>query len=257
MMKHQNAQYPVDEGLDPKHYFSKLVTKSDVIHWETALKEQLGAWLIDSDSPFDAVRDELRGDRYRQLVNTSQGKAQPTWITKSHGAFDPSEFALILDLRSNGALPAIMFNYDRYGCEKSLFGLLETLENKEVEYRKTSLEWAAKVAEFEKWKRSREKAKFKPPKPTRKGKGDDEEGTSRLDLAREEANRETSPWESFDPDAPLAEFSFADMTKISKEELESHLSSLRWQHCKPELINALRRGLGVHHAGMNRQYRQA
>ena len=95
------------------------------------------------------------------------------------------------------------------------------------------------------------------PKASKKGKGEDDEGNSRLDLAREEANRDTSPWESFDPEAPLSEFSLADMTKISREELEGHLNSLRWQRCKPELINALRRGLGVHHAGMNRQYRQA
>ncbi|OIW22905.1 P-loop containing nucleoside triphosphate hydrolase protein [Coniochaeta ligniaria NRRL 30616] len=257
MVKHQTDRYPIDEALHPKNFFSKLVKKSDVIHWEEALKKQLGAWMIDPASPFDAIRDELRGDQYQQLVSKQSEKPQSKYAGKARDAYDMSEFNLILDLRSNGALPAIIFNYDRYGCERSLAGLLGTLEETEAEYRKNSSEWAAKVAEFEKWKKSREKAKFKPPKATRKGKGDDDEGNSRLDLAREEANRDTSPWESFDPDAPLAEFSLADMTKISKEELESHLNSLKWQRCKPELLNALRRGLGVHHAGMNRQYRQA
>ncbi|KAB5513290.1 hypothetical protein GE09DRAFT_1163024 [Coniochaeta sp. 2T2.1] len=235
MKKH----HPV-EALEPKNFFGKVVKKSDVIHWEEALKKQLGAWM--GTPVFDKIRDELRGKHYKELAGKQPGQ---------------SEFNLILELRANGALPAIIFNYDRYACEKSLNTLLTTLEESEAEYRSNSSEWATKVADFEKWKKAREKQKFKPPKATRKGKGDDDEGNSRLDLAREEANRDTSPWESFDPDAPLAEFSLADMTKISKEELESHLNSLKWQRCKPELLNALRRGLGVHHAGMNRQYRQA
>lgn len=257
MLKHQNKGYLVDEALHPKHFFTNLVTKSDVVHWEEALKKQLGAWMIDPASPFEVIRDELRGEQYRCLDLKLSPKPQAAANGKVPAPYDLSEFELILDLRSNGALPAIIFNYDRYACERSLAGLLGVLETTEAEYRKDSSDWAAKLAEFEKWKKSREKAKFKPPKATRKGKGDDDEGNSRLDLAREEANRETSPWESFDPDAPLAEFSLADMTKISKEELESHLNSLKWQRCKPELLNALRRGLGVHHAGMNRQYRQA
>jgi hypothetical protein len=271
MLTHQNERYPIDQALNPRHFFSKLVKKSDVVGWESALKKQLGAWMIDSESPFDMVRDDLRGDRYRHLVNTGKGSPQTGSAARKSAArssaakksaarnsADPdlSEFSLVLDLRSNGALPAIIFNYDRARCEMSLFRLLETLENGEAEYRKSSPEWAAKMTEYERWKQSREKANFKPPRSIGKGKGRVDEGATRLDLAREEANREMSPWESFDPNVPLAEFSFADMFKISKEQLESYLDRLRWQGCKPALLNALRRGLGVHHAGMNRQYRQ-
>jgi hypothetical protein len=79
---------------------------------------------------------------------------------------------------------------------------------------------------------------------------------TKSDLNREEASREPSPWETFDPDAPLTEFSFADWTKISDRELEEMISSLGGWTVKTDFILALRRGLGVHHAGMNRQYRQ-
>lgn len=258
MVKHQSDRYPVDKALHPSHFFPGIVKKSDVIHWEEALKKELGAWMLSRGSPFDAVRSELRGDQYRQLAEKASDSLPPSAVAaKRRDTWDPSEFDLVLELRSNGALPAIIFNYDRYACERSLAGLLKTLEDTEAEYRESSRTWAAKMADYEKWKKSREKAKFKPPKATRKGKGDDDEGNSRLDLAREEANRDTSPWESFDPEAPLEEFSFADTSKISTEELDRHLNSLKWQRCRPELLNALRRGLGVHHAGMNRVYRQA
>ncbi|KAK1992440.1 hypothetical protein LX36DRAFT_674554, partial [Colletotrichum falcatum] len=79
---------------------------------------------------------------------------------------------------------------------------------------------------------------------------------TRDDLARDDANWEISPWKSFDPEAPLPQFSFADTTKIMQEELEERIHSLDHQGIHPTFIHALRRGLAVHHAGMNRNYRQ-
>jgi hypothetical protein len=258
MTKHQNEQYPVDKALDPTNVFAKkLAKKSDVVHWEAKLKDKLGVWMMDPASPFDAVRDDLLGERYGRLIQDNRRTPREAPKGTGQSGYDLGQFSLLLDLRKNGALPAILFNYDRSGCEISLFGLLLTLEAKEAEYRRGSSVWVAKIAEFEKWKRSREKMKFRAPKTAKKGRGADEEASSRLEMAREDAERESSPWESFDPDAPLSEFSFADMTKISKAELEQQLESLKWRGCKRELISALRRGLGVHHAGMNRQYRQA
>ena len=75
-------------------------------------------------------------------------------------------------------------------------------------------------------------------------------------MLRDKASEEVSRWQNFDPDAPISRYSLADETKISKEELEERLSTLDYYPVKPEFIDALRRGLGVHHAGMNRQYRQ-
>ncbi|QPC77480.1 hypothetical protein HYE68_008232 [Fusarium pseudograminearum] len=66
--------------------------------------------------------------------------------------------------------------------------------------------------------------------PRRSEALDDEENLSKLDLAREEESDERD---------------FDDMvSSLTKETVDS------W------LIDALRRGLGVHHAGMNRRYRQ-
>ncbi|KXH56967.1 DEAD/DEAH box helicase [Colletotrichum salicis] len=70
------------------------------------------------------------------------------------------------------------------------------------------------------------------------------------------ASRDISPWEGFDPKAPLPQYNFADTAKLTVRELEARIRSLDDLGIKPRLIDALRRGLGVHHAGMNRQYRQ-
>ncbi|KAI1382467.1 P-loop containing nucleoside triphosphate hydrolase protein [Hypoxylon crocopeplum] len=250
--KHENDRYKFDKSLSPESFFSSPVKKSDIVRWEAALKKELGAWMVDPDSPFEAVQEELRGERYGNLV-FSHAQRKPTKMIENHSWPVPkSTFTLALDLRACGALPAIFFNYDRVGCEKVLASLLATLKSAETEYQDSSLEWKNKIVEFEKWKKGLSKAK----KPVRGRQGKDDEGVSKLDMIREDASQEESPWKGFDPDAPILQFSFADSTKISKSELEERLNTLKPHNIRPHFIEALRRGLGVHHAGMNRQYRQ-
>ncbi|KAF8511366.1 hypothetical protein JB92DRAFT_2934736 [Gautieria morchelliformis] len=69
--------------------------------------------------------------------------------------------------------------------------------------------------------------------------------------------QQDTAWESnFDPSAPSPEFSFAGI-KISydKTSLESDLRDLRWTSTPDWAIAAIRRGIAVHHSGMNRNYR--
>ncbi|RYP11257.1 hypothetical protein DL765_007837 [Monosporascus sp. GIB2] len=164
-------------------------------------------------------------------------------------------FSLILDLRSSDALPAIVFNFDRMRCESIAADLLGNLERAEDLYREGS-EWKAKMAEFERWKKANDKIQAKSSKQTSKRQSKDDEGLNKLELLRDKASQEHSPWKSFNPDDPIVDFSFADDAKISKEELDKRLGTLEGHAVKPKVIKALRRGIGVHHAGMNRQYRQ-
>lgn len=64
-------------------------------------------------------------------------------------------------------------------------------------------------------------------------------------------------WEdSFDPDESLPEFSFAGpWSTYSKTEMEEDIGRLDPAKVKPWAIKALKLGIGVHHAGMNRKYR--
>lgn len=268
MKKHQNSDYPISPSLAPEEALPEVVRKSDVVRWETALKDQLAEWMVDSKSPFEAVQKELRGDRHSQLANS---------YSKTVGAGGPSDetppgqwpqvssesvFSLLTDLRASAALPAILFNYDRTECEAILAQLFHVLTSAETRYRETSPAWVAKIAEFESWKKARDAAKAKSAKkkPSTKTAGrrgeDDGDEKGKANSERDAAGRDISKWESFDPTAPLPQFSFADTTKMSSQELEERLQTIRPDTVRQPFVDALRRGVGVHHAGMNRQYRQ-
>ena len=68
---------------------------------------------------------------------------------------------------------------------------------------------------------------------------------------------ETS-WEaSFDPSEPSQDFSFAGgYVNISKEDVDKEIANLaRWSGVNRRALDALKRGIGIHHAGMNKGYR--
>ncbi|KAK3400267.1 hypothetical protein B0T20DRAFT_180864 [Sordaria brevicollis] len=260
MTKHQTGQYQVPPSLNPEKILPSLVKKSDVTKWESALKDVLAKWMLDPNSPFENLRNDLRGERFDRLAST-YGTLEPTAsLTSQSGQVvsRSSVFSLVTDLRSHGALPAILFNYDRVGCEMILRELHDTLASAEAAYKQHNAQWKKKLEAFEEWKKYRETAKTKEAKAknTRSRKDDGDDVMSKGDRARNEAGQELSAWESFDPEAALQEYSFADNTKVAQEELNARIKSLGADAVRPWILNALYRGIGVHHAGMNRQYRQ-
>lgn len=64
------------------------------------------------------------------------------------------------------------------------------------------------------------------------------------------------PLARFNPDSPVAGYHFVDERKMTNSELDWFCNQLRWRGIAEWLISALRRGVGVHHSGMNRRYRQ-
>ncbi|KAJ0298361.1 hypothetical protein COL516b_010014 [Colletotrichum fioriniae] len=261
MKESENESFRISPSLKPEIALPELVKKSDIIKWEAALKAQLWQWQQDPKSPFPEVYKRLKINGPSSAIDLER----PEVVADIYG---DSSFSLLVDLRSRGALPAILFNYDRLGCEKVILKLLQVLEDAEQKHRDTSTEWARKMDSYQKWRKVKDsKAAKKGAKATRatgaaKSKEerhdakDSGAALNQADLVREDAGRETSPWESFDPGAPLPQYNFADTTKLTAEDLEARIRSLDDLGIKPRLIDALRRGLGVHHAGMNRQYRQ-
>ncbi|KAJ5340845.1 hypothetical protein N7541_009969 [Penicillium brevicompactum] len=85
---------------------------------------------------------------------------------------------------------------------------------------------------------------------------DDYEGPgSREDQMRDSASTESTQFDRFDPERPLNQFSLADSKKIGPGEFSTLARELKARQVAQFLIDALERGIGVHHSGLNRKYR--
>jgi superfamily II RNA helicase len=129
--------------------------------------------------------------------------------------------------------------------------LLTTLQDAERQWRATNPDWQQKLRQWDIWK-SRSKERERLAELQKKLKKRPEAG--------DEGRSETADysWESsFNPDDPAPEFSFAGLhTTYSKANLEEDIRELsRWTTAQSWAIDALARGIAVHHAGMNKRYR--
>ena len=263
----QNEKFPLDKTLSPAASLPQLPAKLDIIRWEARLKAVMHAWMQDHDSPFDACLSKLE-------VETDGVPTRPKEVLSSRRALLPADtenledidsddliettLPLLCELHARNALPAILFNYDRSLCESICRAVMEKLDKAEEKWKSSSPIWKKKLKGWEEWKKQaaskKPKAPIKKSKPS--GEDRDEGGMSKQDTMMEAASTETNPYASFDPLAPADGFTFADPRKLQTSELEVYFRQLRWKEIDESLIKALHRGIGVHHAGMNRKYRQ-
>jgi len=160
---------------------------------------------------------------------------------------------MVSDLEAAGQLPSILFNFDRNACEDIAHRVLDDLTSAETEWRRTSPVWAAKLKEHENWLNdSKARRKEEELRSRRKKATVDEEGeTDDRTGAGEESGAA-----SFDIEDPSPAFTFAGIkTSYSKEQMLKDFDDLLWvlPSSARWLLPALRRGVAVHHAGMNRR----
>lgn len=259
MVKHQTPTYPVPEKLNPKAHCPQIVAKVDVIEWERELKKLLTAWMLDSNSPFDKVLFELSAPL--EASRSSEVQTSPPDCTEgTTDVIQPDDLCqtalpLVTELHERNALPAILFNYDRSACEAIATTMLDNLERAETCWKTTSPKWKSLMEGYEKWQATKNKKSARAVN-VKKNPDKDGERLTKKDMQRESAERDSSQYEQFDPDAPREEFSFANLQKVEKAEMEGYFRKLTWQGIPEWLMRALTRGIGVHHAGMNRKYRQ-
>lgn len=119
------------------------------------------------------------------------------------------------------------------------------LKNAERRWKESSPQWQTKLAKWEAWlaaskqrQRASERAKKTKPQAI-------------------EISMDTRSWEdSFDPEDPLPEFSFAGpWSTYSKSEMEEDIEVLKGVGVQLWAMEALKLGIAVHHAGMSRKYR--
>ena len=269
MDQHQTKGFPLDPALDPAKNGlpGGVIRKADIIQWEKELKNQLKRWMIDHDSPFDAVLNHL-GKTMEGAPTPSQQVSKgdisdvkaDEWISIDAENLYETTLPLLCKLHERDALPAIFFNYDRHKCEGMCRAVMQQLTNAETHWKETSPAWKNKLAGFEKYKREQTKMGAKrPAKPAskKKGKGDeDEDPSSKAEKMQDAANDEANPYANFDPEGPIDGFHFAAKHRAEASELSGYFYQMRRRGLPGWLMDALTRGIGVHHAGMNRKYRQ-
>ena len=102
---------------------------------------------------------------------------------------------------------------------------------------------------YESWQaRAKQREKLKE----RAGKQKPTEGDGPQDTTSE------ASWEaSFDPSEPSKDISFAgNYVNVSREDVDNEIARLaKWSGVDRRALAALKRGIGIHHAGMNKGYR--
>ncbi|KAI9838157.1 MAG: hypothetical protein M1837_002619 [Sclerophora amabilis] len=269
MSQNQTETFPLPSSVFPASLLPEgEIGKAELIKWEKQLKEVLVSWMANPDSPFDRVVMAL-GQPVKQDASldymVSRGSQSNDIPQEEFSDIDPNDLLsttlpLLSKLEEANALPAILFNYDRSKCEAIAETVLNSLVTAETSWKKRSKKYKKFIEGWEEYKKAKDKKGKKAPKikVVKKGKSneDDDDPVSKLDLARESTSSEPNPYEIFDPDAPCDGFHFTGKGPNQTSELTKHFRSLRWKGVPEWLLQALLRGIGVHHAGMNRKYRQ-
>ncbi|KAJ5902701.1 DEAD/DEAH box helicase [Penicillium taxi] len=260
----QTDEFPVPDSLNPSVLFSGvIIQKTDVIEWQKPLKNLLAIWMTDIRSPFEKLLFHLSHTDLARLVESNNDPSDPSRDLSSDASSDTlqsdepeySTLQLICSLHAQRALPALFFNFDRKRCEDIGQQLLSQLQKAEDDWKATSPIWKSQLFKFDHFKKIDEAAKKRSSKATKKKGANDQEMT-REDQIRDSASADSNPLAGFDPNRPLEKYSFADPKKLSKSEFAEYASQLKHRQINQWLIDALERGIGIHHAGMNRGYRQ-
>lgn len=275
MKRYSTEEHQIEESLDPEIFFANcpVIRKVDMIRWENKLKAVFRQWMKPSESPFDQVIQELGGQLVetpgarpgrplRENSSTSSGITnedhqseraleEASEIASNLSTLLKSTLPLLDELNSKNALPAILFSYDRAICEKLCASIMRQLEEAEESWKKASPEWATILR---KWKEHSEAKNSRAAKKQAKSAARNPEG-SKEERVRELVSEGSSFLDSFNPKDPLLQFSFADKSRCSQEELNEELRLLERIFFLPSyLLDALRRGVGVHHTGLNREF---
>ncbi|KAG7099904.1 hypothetical protein E1B28_001703 [Marasmius oreades] len=235
----------VPEALEPHKFFSTvkgLISQRDVLRYEKGLKNILS----------DIIRQERKtdDDDFTTVISTL-GNPKLNKSEADRGMnkrqFKDNFLVLVCDLHAQDNLPAIFFSFDRTECEDMARSLTNALTEAEKQWRETSPQWEAKLTQVEKW-REQDKARRRQREREAKQKQD-------KDTVRDDSS--STSWEaSFDESDPSPDFSFAGRFTGTKQDLKQLFWRLKkWGKTPNWALNALKRGIAVHHAGMSKMYR--
>eukprot|EP00775_Hariotina_reticulata_P012834 gene12834-12962_t len=179
---------------------------------------------------------------------------------------------LVLTLREAGQLPAILFNFERSTCTHYAFQLMALLTEAEDRWR---VEHKAQLTlEIDKVQQGGLNAAdaSRPASEEHSSDGRDRRGSSRSNAvpADDSGGGSSGANErdmrtvivngvvaSVDEEMPDPSFTFLTKGKARSPELWGVISDLAAEGTDRDLLQALARGIGVHHSGLDTHYRQA
>ncbi|KAG8924160.1 hypothetical protein FRC01_011870 [Tulasnella sp. 417] len=249
--------------LDPRIFFAqssgRLLTQRDVIVYEAKLKELLADWSKEAEAHKTILRP------IGEALSEGHDLCEPFPTRK--GVYE-NLIHLLHDLQHRGNLPAILFNFDRVDCNEMAQHLVKILKTAETRWKQSSPQWQNKLTKWEAWvaaSKQRQRATERSKKSQSwvasfKQRQSAAGRPNKSEASEDERLFGSTSWEeSFDPEEPLPEFSFAGpWTSYSKAEMERDIEELKYTSRKPIKewqIQALKMGIAVHHAGVGRTYR--
>eukprot|EP00741_Cyanophora_paradoxa_P011361 tig00020556_g10974.t1 len=246
-------------ALDPDAYFAqdRVITKARAKSFETDLKALVSRWLAAGEGHRRALQvalDAIVGDADRAFEVLDQravaeGAAGTVpWLAAHY-------LGLLRTLRENDKLPVITFCFDRKICEVLALETGALLEAEEEWRRTNTEEGRRKVRDREAKKAAREAARKAMEKASQKMKGREME-----EMAQEGALESLA--EEVEEDPCDEDLTFVKKNEgMTDSEYADFMEEVKWKLARDPrygpLVRLLRRGIGVHHAGLNKKYREA
>lgn len=216
-------QRKIIKRLAPKNFFSSnIISKADIRKYERHLLSTFEEWVRQGILSEPQVRDV-----YNMLVGESLD-AFPIVSTESYLVNNMID--LLNTLKKDNMLPVIIFNTDRELVTRLAKAVYMELESQDIRKKK-------------------DKALEKMRKETKRNRDNERTRDSWIEdsIAMEQA---------IDPDVRDIRFTFLDQqTKLSDTEIKEELYECR--STSKYALDMVYRGIGIHHAAMERKYRSA
>ncbi|KAH8927575.1 P-loop containing nucleoside triphosphate hydrolase protein, partial [Atractiella rhizophila] len=229
------------ENLRPAQFFKGRTELRivDVLEYEKSLKAELGRLMSKERGVFITIIARLHKSVDDAACRNDQNE-------ELKGNLGESLFTLVVDLQKDQSLPAIIFNFDRSICEQAGQIIYEELVEAEDEWKDSAEEWRLKMETYKIWLKTRREKEKRAEREAKNSKVDEEQFIE----------PESDPYTNFDPTAPLPQFNLANLKgKFSMNEVDEMIKEIEYIGMKPWFGQALKRGIGVHHAGMAYRYR--
>ena len=242
------------ETLTPSKFFTKqfqFISKPESIAFEKAVKDELMEWLHQGMGAYTVkVLKALGNKLVANDVDESDDHGDTVALGRGPNSLTRRLFKLCGMLHRQDRLPAVIFNFDRATCEKLAFGFNDILSKAEAvqreEHRK-DLKLSAKQQD--------QKAKMEK-RARDKVLSEKKEEELLQELA--EMGGDTIDVTSLDEATFKAQFTFVQEGRSSAQDFDRITESARKQMGENHpMIQILRRGIGVHHSGLQNKYRMA